>query len=267
MITSGEWLGWLGGALLLGLLGSGHCLGMCGGIASALGMASRDAAGRARPQQALLHSAGRITSYGLLGATLGGLGHATHALLGLGPGLRMLAGLLVIVFGVQLMGVRLGGERLERLGLSVWRRLAPLGARIGQADSVLGALLLGGLWGFLPCGLVYSAAAAATATGSALAGAGFMMLFGVGTLPALLLASSTASGLGELLRRRPTRRLAGALMVLFGCWSIWGGIPGGHGGHGVDGAETSSPMPHEHAREGQATAMRPDAWHAPGGLR
>jgi sulfite exporter TauE/SafE len=196
---------------------------MCGGIAGALGLATGEARDGGRLPRSLLYSLGRIGSYGLLGASLGALGQATHALLGFGHSLRMVAGLLIVLFGFQLMGLPLGGHRLERLGLSIWRRLQPLGARVGKLGTLRGALLTGAFWGFLPCGLVYSAAAAATATGSAAAGAIFMLAFGLGTLPALLLASSTASGMGALLRNRSARRLAGALMVVFGCWSVWGG--------------------------------------------
>ena len=263
MSATGELLGWIGGAFLLGLLGSGHCLGMCGGIASALGLASRRADGTPSRGAPLLHGVGRITTYSLLGAMLGGLGHATHVLLGLGPWLRFAAGLLVVLFGLQLAGVRVGADRIERAGLAVWRRIAPLGAKLRGAGAAWRALAVGGLWGLLPCGLVYSAAAAATATGSAVSGAAFMLAFGVGTLPALLLGTGVVvGGLGAQLRRPRVRRLAGALMVVLGCWSIWSGsLGGGHGdhaagdsataGHGMHGAGAAHPAPARHGHPGR----------------
>ncbi len=232
MTGSPEAFGWVGAAFLLGVFGSGHCLGMCGGIASALGLASRGADGTPSRMAPLLHGAGRLTTYALLGAVLGGLGHATDVLLGLGPWLRSAAGLLVVLFGLQLMGLRIGGDRIERGGLALWRRIAPMTARLRGDYTAPRALMLGGLWGLLPCGLVYSAAAAATATGSALTGAAFMLAFGLGTMPALLMSTGfVVGGFGAQLGRPEWRRLAGALMVLLGCWSIWTGSLAGHSGH------------------------------------
>ena len=242
MTEATEMLGWIGGAFLLGVAGSGHCVGMCGGIASALGLASRREDGAPSRAAPLLHGAGRVATYGLIGLVLGGFGHATHVLLGLGPWLRAAAGLLVVLFGLQLLGFRVGIDRIERVGLVVWRRIAPLTARVRGGSAHPGrAFALGGLWGLLPCGLVYSAAAAATATGSALAGAAFMLAFGLGTLPALVLGTGlVVGGFGARLRRPAVRRLAGAFMVLLGCVSIWAVGGAGHAGHDAGSAPHSA---------------------------
>ena len=178
----------LAGALLMGLVGSTHCLAMCGGLAAAIGQAAPTDRRGAILARATVYSTGRITSYAVAGAIAGGLGHAFGVSSGLGMGLRVAAGLLVIAFGLHVAGWWNGLSTLERVGLRLWRRLAPLHRRIGRPDALGRVFLLGLLWGWLPCGLVYAALVAAAASSRVASGALFMLAFGVGTLPALLAA-------------------------------------------------------------------------------
>ena len=213
-----------GAALLLGLMGSVHCLGMCGGIAGALSQAVP--AGRA-PSRAVasgLHSLGRIASYSIGGASVGMAGGAFATASGLGVALRIVAGLLILGVGLHLGGWWNGVAAIERVGLRFWRRILPLAQGLGRPDRAWKIFATGMLWGWLPCGLVYSSLAVAGATGSARSGALFMACFGLGTLPALLFASSLTAALHEVMRRRATQRGAAALMLVFGGWTVYGAV-------------------------------------------
>lgn len=209
------------GMFLAGLLGSGHCLGMCGGIAGALG-----AYPGAQPAwlRALGFNLGRILGYAALGALAGALSAAAgHLLLPAGGlrWLRLLAALLLILLGLQLLSQRPLLAPLERLGARLWRRLAPLSRRSLRIPGTLGRLCVGLLWALLPCGLVYTALAAALTTANPLHGAATMFAFGLGTLPLMLGATAGGNAITRLLRRTPVRRAAGALILLGGLWTGW----------------------------------------------
>jgi hypothetical protein len=211
-------------ALLLGFFGSVHCLGMCGGIAAALGQALPDQSAGSRLLNASVYSFGRITSYVAAGTLVGFFGQAFTSWTGLTVLLRVLAGLLIVGFGLHVAGWWNGLAAIERIGLVVWRRLAPLAGRIGPPDRSWKTFALGMVWGWLPCGLVYAALIGAAATGHAVSGAGFMACFGLGTLPALLAASGFGAQLGAFLALRSARRAAGILLLIFGFWSIAGAL-------------------------------------------
>jgi sulfite exporter TauE/SafE len=211
-------------ALLLGAFGSVHCLGMCGGIAGALGQATVSRAGQTDLPRLSLYSFGRITSYSAAGAAVGLLGEAFSALTGVTVFLRLLTGLLILACGLHILGVWNGLAAIERVGMRVWRGLAPYAKRVGRPDRGWKIFVLGLLWGWLPCGLVYAALVGAASTGSALLGAGFMAAFGLGTLPALLAASGFGAGVGSFLGLRSARRAAGVLLMVFGIASIAGAL-------------------------------------------
>jgi sulfite exporter TauE/SafE len=204
----------LAAALLAGLAGSAHCLGMCGGIAGALG-----AAGRGRPAYALAYSTGRIASYALAGAAAGLLGARLGGLADIGPGLRLLTGALLILLGLQVaFGLRLL-RPLESAGARLWRYIAPAARALMPPRHIGQALALGAVWGWLPCGLVYGMLAAAAGTGGAARGAAFMAVFGLGTVPAVAgmsLASQRVAGWFGAGRRR----VLGLLLAAFGAWTL-----------------------------------------------
>ncbi len=238
METSLDWLPWVswGSAFLLGLLGSAHCFGMCGGIAGALAMGSRPGPGliagaaanvaqpAVKPFPMLLATGlGRISSYTVAGLLAGTLG-ATLGLLHLESTLRIIAALLLILLGLYLAGLSRGLAWLERGGLILWRQLQPLVHRVTPIHSLPRAVAAGAIWGWLPCGLVYSMLAWSIAQGSAFGGAGVMLAFGLGTLPAVMAAGAMASPLQHWMQRRGARLAGGLLVMLFGLWSLWGGI-------------------------------------------
>lgn len=200
-------------ALLGGFIGSVHCLGMCGGIAGALGVA-----GGGRGAFAFAYSAGRIGSYALAGAIAGTIGAGLADLAGIGPWLRLLMAVILVLLGLQVaVNLRLLAP-LEAAGAGLWRRLAPLARRIVPPRHAGQALMLGALWGWLPCGLVYGMLAAAAGSGSARDGAAFMAVFGLGTAPAMV-GLAWASGRGSAWLTGSRRRALGWVLVVFGAWT------------------------------------------------
>ena len=251
----------LASALVLGFFGSVHCLGMCGGIAAALGQATPSRAAGEGLIRTSIYSVGRIASYSIAGLIVGSAGQAFSAWSGLSILLRVMAGLLIIGFGLHVAGWWNGLAAIERLGLSGWRWLAPLVKRIGRPDRAWKTLALGMLWGWLPCGLVYAALIGASATGNPFVAAGFMACFGLGTLPALLAASGFGARLGAFLALRSARRAAGVLLLVFGIWSL-GGAMMPLLGHGMEhGASGHGGMNHEHGlrRSGMGVGASPDS--------
>ena len=205
-------------AILIGWLGGVHCLGMCGGIVSAL---SLSVPATRRPALLLAYNAGRCLTYTLLGALAGLLGFAGVSVLGLGPKvLFALANLLLIGMGLYLMGWPVLVRPLEQGGQLVWRHIEPLARRFFPVTTPLRALVVGLAWGFLPCGLVYSALATAIATSNPLTGALWMAGFALGTLPNLLLAGWMGAGLLNRLRQSALRWLAGTLVAAWGLYGL-----------------------------------------------
>jgi sulfite exporter TauE/SafE len=240
----------ISGGFLLGLFGGLHCIGMCGGIVSALSGAGTDArsAGQKAARQ-LIYSAGRISSYAVAGAAAGGLGLSLLSLLGPDAArwLRVLAGAFLVAAGLYLAGWWFGLTRLERLGAHAWRHIAPLSGRLQPLDRAWKQFAAGAVWGWLPCGLVYAALAGASAAGGAAQGAAMMAAFGIGTLPALLAAGTASQALQSGVR---TRRFAGGLLVVFGLWTILAvTLPSGHD-HGAAGSREDTPASHSHHAPG-----------------
>lgn len=208
-------------ALLVGFFGGVHCVGMCGGIVGALTFGLPESV-RSRPAGAwpfhLAYNLGRIASYTLAGALAGGLGAGLLQLAELRQAqlaLQVVAALFMFALGLYLGGWWSGLVRVERLGGHLWRRLEPLGRRLLPVRSPPQAFALGLIWGWLPCGLVYSVLIWSLTAGGAPAGAQLMFAFGLGTLPNLLLMGALAARLGAFVRRPWPRRVAGGLVMGF----------------------------------------------------
>ncbi len=210
-------------ALVLGLLGGGHCLGMCGGLMGALTLAIPREQRARRMQLLMAYNLGRIVSYAIAGFFSGVVGWAVAN----SPGattLRVVAALLLIAMGLYLAGWWSGLTRIERLGRGLWRYLQPFATRLLPISSIPRALLLGALWGWLPCGLVYSTLLWAASQGNAIDSALLLLAFGLGTWPVLLATGLAAERTTALLRRRSVRTTGGVLVILFGLWTL----PGPH---------------------------------------
>ncbi len=211
----------LGVAVLTGLLGGGHCGGMCGGIVSAL-VSGRTATGKPWLIH-LCYNLGRIASYAVAGAIAGSVGSLGLMLDGLLPVqivLYAVANLLLIGLGLYLAGIRGPVARLERLGSHLWSQLRPFTRRFLPADSPTKALALGVLWGWLPCGLVYTVLFTALLSGNAPSGAAVMLAFGLGTLPNLMVAAALLRGPRAWLASRTARTLSGAMVLGFGVYGL-----------------------------------------------
>ena len=190
---------WTG--FILGFLGSLHCIGMCGPLMVAVPGASR-----------ATYHAGRALSYACLGLVFGALGQ-TFALAGWQNGLSIAAGtaILVLALGSLAPGVR------ARAGAWTYRWTAPLKQKwsklIGK-QSVAALLAMGFLNGLLPCGLVYVALAAAAGTGHALSGGALMLLFGLGTTPALIAVALFGRPIQQRFRIQFQRLVPAALVMI-----------------------------------------------------
>jgi len=197
----------------VGLLGGVHCLGMCGSIVGML-TAQLPKHGTRWPFH-LAYNSGRLASYMAAGALAGTIGQAGLLWRDVVPVQHLLFGLsslMLIALGLYLAGIWGMVRRLEQLGGMLWQYVQPLTRGLLPVTTVIRALLLGILWGWLPCGLVYSVLVTALASGDAQTGALVMLAFGLGTLPNLL-----ALGLfWESVRRRvqsPRVRMAAGLLV------------------------------------------------------
>jgi sulfite exporter TauE/SafE len=203
---------------LLGLASGVHCVGMCGGFVAAfagrrvIAIRKHEMGDSHHLRRLALFNAGRITSYAIAGGAAGLLGAGISAALGTQTALYVLANLMLIGIGLHLAGIT-SLAPIERIGAPLWRRLQPLAAKAMAGPSAYAAGLA---WGWLPCGLVYGALAAAAFAGSAAGGALAMAAYGLGTLPWLM-----AGGFAwRWLQRRTTRAVAGAAVLAFGVYGL-----------------------------------------------
>lgn len=214
-------------ALLVGLLGGVHCLAMCGGLVGSLTLGfapeiRRDPL-RMLPYQ-LTANLARIAGYSVAGAACGALGAVLLQLDALQIAQRALyaiAGIMMILLGLYLGGWWRLLAVTERLGLILWRRLQPLTRSLLPIQTLKQAALVGLIWAWVPCGLVYNVLITAVATASPLHGAGVMLAFGLGTLPNLLGIGFLAGAAARIAERDWIRRIAGLLVIGFGLYALW----------------------------------------------
>lgn len=203
-------------AFLLGLLGSGHCLAMCGGLSAALGLNS----GTHPESRILAYNLGRIFSYSLAGLIVGSLGFWLSKNLAALDVLRYLAALMLILLGLYVGKWFNGLLYFEKLGHKLWPVIQPLSKRFMPIRSFKDALIVGMVWGWLPCGLVYSALIWASLESNSLASMSIMLCFGLGTLPAMLATGLFAQGFNNFVKKTWFRQAASGLMILFGIWTL-----------------------------------------------
>lgn len=214
-------------ALAVGFLGGVHCLGMCGGLISALSFTpqAKLPATKARRFPILLaYNLGRVTSYALAGALAGALGASFLSLTGLQTAQQILAffaALFMLALGLYLAGMWSGVAQLERLGSQFWRKLEPLSRRFIPIQTPWQAFPFGMIWGWLPCGMVYAILIWSLSAGSAWKGLLLMLAFGIGTLPNLLLMGVAASRLNQFSRQPAIRLVAGLMVCAFGLMMLW----------------------------------------------
>ena len=217
-------------ALLIGLLGSTHCIGMCGGIVSALTLGIRPGVGQpiSKFPYMLAYNAGRISSYTLAGVIAGLLGQTLLDTVDETLALnltRWVTGLFLVALGLYLGGFTAALAPLENAGKLIWQYIQPVTRKLLPLSSPYRAFTSGVLWGWLPCGLVYSALVWAVGSADPLRGGTLMLVFGLATLPAMLLTGAAALRFGQFTRNNAVRRLAGAIVIALGLMQLAGYSP------------------------------------------
>jgi sulfite exporter TauE/SafE len=204
-------------ALLLGLAGGGHCIGMCGGISAALSL------GVPKGRRALLYSlgfnVGRILSYAFIGALVGFASQTLQLNQYLNLSL-WLAGSMLLLMGLSIGQWWQGVRKVEHLGKFIWRWVQPLTKSLLPIKSLPHALALGGLWGWLPCGLIYSSLIWASSASDWQSSSMLMLVFGIGTLPANLATGVLAQQLRALLSKPMSQRFLGASLIALGLYTL-----------------------------------------------
>ncbi len=225
-------------AFVTGLLGSTHCLGMCGGLSGLFAAGASVATLKTQLPLALAYNSGRVLSYAFLGAAVALIGGGAVTLAPQLAGVvRIASGVLIVLIGLQVAFQWRLLSQVEKIGASIWSRIAPRAKRLLPVNTLPKAMGLGLLWGWLPCGLVYSALLLAATSADAAGGATTMVAFGLGTMPAMIMSGLSASKLSAFMSRN--RIGAGLLIVLLGIatlamplMSMNGGSPGsGHSTH------------------------------------
>ena len=211
----------LSAALLTGLLGSAHCLGMCAGISGLFAVSAEIGTLRRQLPTAVAYNTGRVLTYALLGAVAASFGGAfVEAKPTLARPILLITGTVIILIGLQVAFNWRLLNPIERMGAVLWRQLAPVAKHFIPVKSLPRALGLGLLWGWLPCGLVYSVLLIAATTAQPLAGAATMLTFGVSTMPAMVLTGVGAAQLSAFMRRRGARLGLGLVIVVLGVLTI-----------------------------------------------
>ncbi len=205
--------------LVVGLLGAGHCIAMCGGISSMLTAALPNDQGISTKKffYTLYYNIGRIISYSLIGFIAGFTGSLAAKNLGVPLNImRFISGIFLILLGLYIGRWYSGLVQVEKVGQILWKFLSPLNKKFLPVDSLAKAFGLGALWGWLPCGLVYSTLTWSVASADPWQGALIMMGFGIGTLPALLSVSVGFLSFRQLISHTLFRQVMAITLIIYG---------------------------------------------------
>jgi len=209
----------LAAAFVTGLLGSAHCFGMCAGLSGLFAVNASVASLRPQIPMAVAYNTGRILSYAFLGIVVASLGQTVvKAIPNIAAPVRFASGLLIVIVGLQVAFNWRFLAPLEKAGAKIWNHIAPAAKGLLPVTSMPKALGLGLLWGWLPCGLVYSVLLLAATTANAVNGGLVMLAFGVGTMPAMIMTGISASKLSRFMSRKQLG--AGLLIILIGLLTL-----------------------------------------------
>lgn len=212
-------------AFFTGLLGSVHCIGMCGGIVGSLSLGISPS--HKKPTKkilayALAYNTGRISSYVVAGLIIATLSQTSSDFfsqdtqkLGI-----WLSSTFMILLGLYIAGWWRLLSTLETAGSYVWQYIQPFGNKLLPIKTYPQALMLGAIWGWLPCGMVYAMLVFALSSQDTLQGGLIMLSFGLGTLPTLLLLGTAATTMKRFIQQPIVRQLAGAVIILFGVYGL-----------------------------------------------
>lgn len=209
-------------AFIIGLLGSGHCIVMCGGITTMLTTAlSPQLTHQSKRYLIINYHIGRISSYTLIGTIVGFTGSMAAKNIGLPLYFfNILAGVFLIFLGLYLGQWLMWLSHIEKIGQHLWRKISPLSKNLLPIKNKKQALGLGVLWGWLPCGLIYSTLTWSLASTDALQGGLIMFAFGLGTLPALISVSLGITQFQKLLSLVWLKKVTALLLIAYGCYQL-----------------------------------------------
>ena len=206
-------------AFVTGLLGSAHCFGMCAGISGLFAINVNVASMKTQVPNAIAYNVGRVLSYAVLGAAVAMIGKTmVSGIPDIAAPVRFASGVLIILVGLQLAFNWRLLSPLENAGAKLWNRIAPAAKGLVPVETTTQALGLGLIWGWLPCGLVYSVLLLAATTTDPIGGGLVMVAFGLGTMPAMIATGLSASKLAQFLSGK--RLGAGLLIVVIGLATI-----------------------------------------------
>ena len=210
-------------SFMTGLAGGfGHCLGMCGPLVGAFSLAGPSLPAGSRLLSQVLYHAGRIMTYGFIGAMMGLAGsfvNVAGGMAGIQNGVMLLAGAVMVLMGLAISGIAGGTARIERYN----KRVLQAAGAVLEGTTSGRYLPLGLLMGFLPCGLSYTMFIAAAGSGSPLAGLATALAFGAGTMPALVLFGLAVGYLGSRLRGL-VQKAGGIVVIIMGVHFIVKGL-------------------------------------------
>lgn len=206
-------------AFMIGIIGSFHCVGMCGPLAFALPLNSNSFVGKLTGS--LLYNAGRVVTYAVLGLLFGSIGE-TAAFFGFQQWLSIAAGVAILAF-ILLPLIYKAQSAAANYANKGFSKLRTVLAGLFAKKNNRSLFMIGLLNGLLPCGLVYMAVAGAIATGSSLGGSLFMAAFGLGTLPVMWSVAFFGNYAGIKLRQN-IRRFYPYMMALMACLLILRGM-------------------------------------------
>lgn len=211
----------IGLAFLMGLGSTGHCLLMCGGISAALSSQLIEESLFRRSLKLLIFHLGRLSCYSVLGLVLGTfiqtLTSSSGTLIIVS---RLLAAFMIIIMGLYIAGFSNIIKHVEKRMGFIWHRLQPITLRYMHMQKWHHAYLLGFIWGFLPCGMIYSTLLWASANNQGAYTALLMFSFGIGTLPALFASNFFSVQAFSLFQKKNYKRAIGILLIFFGIVSM-----------------------------------------------
>lgn len=206
-------------AFITGLLGSAHCVGMCGGISGLFAVNAAVSSLKTQVPKAIAYNIGRVLTYAILGAAVALIGRTmVDSIPKLAAPVRFASGALIILIGLQVAFNWRILAPIENAGAKIWKKIAPAAKGLVPVETTPQALGLGLIWGMLPCGLVYSVFLIAATTTEPASGALVMVAFGLGTMPAMIATGLSASKLAQFMSGK--RLGAGLLIVLIGIATI-----------------------------------------------
>ncbi|WP_219620263.1 sulfite exporter TauE/SafE family protein [Moraxella osloensis] len=250
-------------AFSMGLFGSPHCLGMCGGIVTAFGLSMQHVSDSKKNGLILTYHLGRLISYALLGLIASVIGVAIFQSIMSNSAPRIVLGAVLVLIGLAMLGLPLFNQ-LEKFGMRFWQSLAPIRKKVFPIDSFGKALFAGLLWGFLPCGLVYGALMMAIAGNNIATGAALMFVFGLGTMPMLIATQKTVGMLQSSIKNFRLRQINGVIMMLSGLAVIFIPMMMHHNHNHNHNQGSHSQSSHSHASHTMnETSMHHDDEYAP----